>query len=211
MARHHSYTNYIKASDSLFSYKKTDLQSVNPKILPDYPDDIYDYQYLNRVLAIGPKIPDLEDWNRDLSNALKLLGPKYQANVILVFTTYSLETHSNEILTKWKGGNKNDIIVFLHTPNYPQIDAVKVVSLSYDDIFNVKLRDDLLALGKSSRQDVIEIVSKDVEANFKRRHMKDFEYLADDIPISPWIIFFSILFGIVSTGITTKIVLDGDY
>src|SRR5580698_7591447 len=56
----HDYENYIKASpDSMFRRQGLTGRYVEMKVLPEYPQDIYDYYRINRVLGVQMTLPDV--------------------------------------------------------------------------------------------------------------------------------------------------------
>jgi hypothetical protein len=191
VAHLHHFLNYIQgAQDSLFY---TDKQNPNylkyKKLIPKYPDKIYDYQYINRVLVIG-SIPSLsksliQQWNTQLADILRPLGPKKQVNIILIFTSIQDQELVHAIRTAWLGGKKNDVILVLSTPDYPKIGWAKVISWTDNEDFKVQLAD---ALSDQSIVDPIKtlnLVNDYVSKQFQRKQMKDFYYLKWESQPSP--------------------------
>jgi len=123
VAQSHAYQNYIKAApDSLFNAlsEKQALQRFVDQV-PAYPDKVYDYHYVDRVLTAGVAVPDLAAWRQDLANALRVLGPAKQANVVVLFSKESDPQYASAVNAKWLGGKKNDVVVVFGTPRYPEI------------------------------------------------------------------------------------------
>ncbi len=80
------YLNYIKAApESLLNYGRDKL--LYSDIIPQYPDNIYDYYRINRVVQIGVSSPYATKYNEKISEVLKVLGPQKQANLVFVFTS----------------------------------------------------------------------------------------------------------------------------
>lgn len=198
VARRHSFINYVKAApDSLFH--KTYFNKEALSLVPEYPDAVYGYYSLNRVLSIGVSIPDLTAWNLDVSNMLKTLGPVKQANVILVFVKDKDQSFVHAIEGKWIGGKKNDIIVVVGTSAFPKIDWVHVSSWTDSEIFKVKLRDDLVALQNVDRARFIDAITKNTLASFERKRMEDFEHLKYKSEPSTFILFLAVALSVITS------------
>lgn len=197
VAVEHSFTNYVKAvPDSLFHNVDTHKFE---KLIPTYPDDVFDFYRINRAFAMGVAVPDLADWNQDISLMLRKLGPQRQANVIVVFANTADQSYLYALEGKWIGGKKNDIIVVLGVTQYPKIDWVGVSSWTDKALFKVQLRDDIMALGNVDRAQIIQAIDKNTMATFKRKSMKDFEYLKHQIEPPTWVLILALVLGIVAS------------
>lgn len=203
VSRLHSYTNYIKAApDSLFR----DQGLIGPYVdkLPEYPDHVYDYYRLNRLVRVGVNVPDEKQWNEDLSSLNARVGAPKQANVVVVLTNES-ETFYYALRQHWLGGKKNDIVAVVGVKTSSaavQIAWVHSMSWAEDDIFNVKLRDDLLGLRTLDRVQVVSTIESDVVRYFRRKPMADFEYLEASITPTPGQLAFALLINLsISVGL----------
>lgn len=196
VAKRHKYTNFIKAApDSLI--RAWDIKKYG-NLIPPYPSDIYNVYNINRALAVDVAIPDIDQWNKAISNMLKILGPQRQANVVVVFTKLD-QSYLQAIEGKWLGGKKNDIVVVIGTSQYPQIDWVGVASWTPQELFKVQLRDSIVAVGVVDRDKIINQIQAHTLATFKRREMKDFEYLQYQIEPPTWALILAIISGIVTS------------
>jgi hypothetical protein len=201
VAQSHSFTNYVKAApDSLFNtaIEQKALMQFD-KLIPQYPGNIYDYHYINRVLTQGVAVPDVTEWNRDLAMRLRNLGPTKQVNAVILFTNQKDPQYATALRAAWLGGKKNDVIVVMGTPSYPAIDWVRVISWTDEELFKVQLRDDLLDLKTVDRTAVLNQVEQHIATQFKRKHMKDFEYLQSDIKPPTWALILLIMLSIGSS------------
>lgn len=197
-----SYSNYVKASpNSIFNLGKYKNGELN--LVPEYPIDIYDYYKINRVLAVSASIPNLPEWNNKLSEVNKVLGPKKQANVVVVFTSKPLD-FAYTIRDKWLGGKKNDILLVIGTKAYPKVDWVQSFSWTKHAMVDIKLRNDISDLGTLENVDyIMKIINDDVTAHYVRKPMKEFEYLKNAIEPSTTVIVWALIMGIlVSLGTT---------
>ena len=171
VSHRHRYENYLKADpDSLFKYEAGKLDS---KKFPSYPDKIYDYYYLDRV--ISDLTIDSKSWNRGLSEINADIGPAVQANVVLVITDKTTD-HAKALQRVWEGAKKNDIVVVLGSDG-SKIKWVEIIGLSYPD-FKVVLRN---AINDYKKLDLglLEIIKTTTLKNFKRRPISEFQYLKE--------------------------------
>lgn len=193
----HRFTNYVKAvPDSLFH--KNAVAGFS-SLVPTYPDRIYDYYRINRALSVGVVVPDLPQWNYEIAMLERKLGPLKQANVIVLFVNTPDRNYMEALEYKWLGGKKNDIVVVIGAPEYPKINWVGVLSWTDNQLFKVKLRDDVQALGVVDRVKILSAIDTDAIALFKRKEMKDFEYLSHQIEPPTWVLIIALILGIVTS------------
>lgn len=190
----HSYTNYVKASpDSIFHLKPMG----DPKTVPDYPE-LYDYHYVDRVITVGVKVPDLKVWNQAFSEMNSRIGPTRHGNVIMIMSDKS-PSYGDLVERTWIGGKKNDIVIVVGAKNYPQVDWVKVFSWSKHDIINVNLRNSI-KFSQLNVTSTVPMIEASVMRYYERRPMKDFEYLANNIQPSIWLIVVMLVVGASVSG-----------
>jgi len=193
-SKEHLHTNYIKGvPESVLNTAQNMTAAKFANMIPAYPHAVYDYYRLNRALTVGVPVPDLQDWSNDISNMLKQLGPQKQANVIVLFVNTSDPNYEYALRSAWLGGKKNDIVVIIGTTSYPKIDFVRVMSWTDKELFKVKLRDSLQDMENIDRPKIIETIRATTLAEFKRKSMKDFEYLDNEIEPPTWVIVLAIV------------------
>lgn len=193
----HSFTNYIKASpDSLFRNDGA-VEQYKTK-LPKYPQKIYDYHRLDRMVTVGLKIPNLKEWNTKLSEINSKLGPKVEANVITVIVKNLPREYFYALKQHWLGGKKNDVITVIGVDDNNKINWAEVMAWSKDAMFEVVLRDNLEA-GELEVNRIMNHIQKDALQYFKRKPMSEYEYLKSAITPSTtqWIV--SMLIGLISS------------
>ncbi|HEY4519607.1 MAG TPA: hypothetical protein VJH33_01030 [Candidatus Paceibacterota bacterium] len=192
------YVNYIKAvPESLFHFNSS-LKEQHEKLLVRYPR-VFDYHYANRVIPVGVTLPDIEAWNYELALMLRELGPKKQANIVLIVVKTPDQGYAHAIEAHWLGGKKNDVVVVLGVPEYPNIGWAYIMSWTDSQIFKVQLRDALLALGTVEKDAVLRTIHQHVATTFVRKPMADFAYLKDEIRPPTWVIVFAAMFGILGS------------
>lgn len=193
-AKKHLHTNYIKGvPDSIFNHAQSMVSS--PKLqslVPAYPKNVQDYYRLDRVISVGVPVPDLPQWNEGISSILKQLGPQKQANVIVLFVNTIDPQFEYALRSAWLGGKKNDIIVMIGSTEYPKIDWVRVMSWTDKEIFKVELRDAIQELENIDREKIIALILDITVKDFKRKSMKDFAYLENEIDPPEWVIWLAI-------------------
>lgn len=174
----HSYENYVKAApDSLFRY-----QGQSKYTIPVYPQNIYDYYKLDRVVLVnGAKIEDPHYWNADLAALNAGLGSKKQSNAILVFVKDLPRDYFYALQQAWVGGKKNDVVVVISVSEGSKTPSwVEVMAWAQDKTFQVVLRDDLMTK-TLDRWSVMPTIESAVTKYYKRQPMSDFEYLRSSI------------------------------
>lgn len=196
VSKTHHYVNYVKgAPDSLFHHINT---KKHKKLIPPYPERIYDIYKIDRVLDVGVGVPDIKTWNQDISHLLKKLGPQKQANVIIVFVNTNDQSYLHSLEGEWIGGNKNDIIVVVGSTSYPKIDWVGISSWTDSQLFKVQLRDDIMSFENIDRSKILSAIEHRTMTSFVRKNMEDFKYLEDQIEPPLWVIVLAAILGIGS-------------
>lgn len=198
----HGYTNYLKAApDSLFR-RTTDYKQYKGTI-PAYPQSIYDYWHLDRIVCDGVAVTDVRKWNDRLSEINSELGARKQCNVLVVIVRDRSPDWFYALEHDWIGGKKNDIITVVGADAKGSISWVNVMALTKNEMVKVKLRDDIQALGNIDSMDKVMTILRDgITAYYVRRPMEDFAYLRSCITpsVTEWII--SLIIGtIISIGL----------
>lgn len=180
VCKSHKYINYIKGSpDTLF--RNQGLVEKYIKVLPNYPDQIYDIYHLGRVVPVNVLLPDIADWQTDLSKVNATLGPEKQVNIVMVIVTGQPEEYFEALKQHWIGGKKNDAIIVINIKQDHIIEWVSVMAWTDHSIFQVKLRNAILDLKTLDRQMVIPTISEHVDKYYVRKPMADFQYLEASI------------------------------
>jgi hypothetical protein len=189
VSKNHWYTNYIKAvPETLFRPASDSLKQQFAGQIPAYPISIYDLYHVDRVIPVGVNMPNVHEWNVKLSEALKTLGPAKQANAVIVVTKSVDPNYFYALQDAWLNGKKNDIIIVIGAPEFPGKAAwVNIMALTDQDIFKIKLRDDILALDSLTADSVIGALTKNTNETFKRKRMRDFAYLDAEIDPPMWL------------------------
>jgi hypothetical protein len=175
----HTYTNWIKpASSSLLNKHVASEKDISK--LPKYPGQIYDYYKIDRIVLDGVPLPNVGEMNQYLSDRLKVVGPSKQANIIIVATNKPSQAYATELYSAWKGAEKNDIVVFVGISGN-EIRWARVEAWAKSSIFQVKLRDAILDIKTFDMKRIIDTSAQVTTQQYKRKPMKEFEYLKDDL------------------------------
>jgi hypothetical protein len=200
----HGYTNYIKASpDSLFRHQG--LVEKYQRGIPPYPDHLYDYFHIDKLVAQGLVVPDRAAWNAGLEKLNAEVGRQRQANVIVVLVRGQPQEFFYALEEAWIGGKKNDVILVIGVDDALKPQWATVMAWTTAEIFKVKLRDDVMTSGLTpegaiDRERVLALLRQDVTTLYKRKPMADFEYLESSITPTPtqWLVslLVSLIFAI---------------
>lgn len=197
VAREMPYVNYIQAAGSSLFHSDIAVAEKYADSIPAQPK-VYDYYNIDRVQAVGVAVPDLAAWNRDIADLQRTLGPKKQANVNIIFTSVLDPKYLAGVKAAWQGFEKNDIVIAVGLDG-DRIAWADADSWSRSDFVNVSLRDRIAGLGTLDRTKFMEIVSQEVNTNFDRRPMAEFEYLKDEIDPPTWAIVLALIFAFVGS------------
>jgi hypothetical protein len=186
----HSYDNYVKAApDTLFRHQG--LKQKYAASLPAYPQDVYDYYRINRLVTVGVNVPEgAAAWNTALSEANADLGAPRQANIIVVLVKDKPDDWYYALEESWIGGKKNDVILVVSVDDAMKPQWATVMCWTTNELFKVKLRDDVMNDAVLTRDAVVADLRTNVSQYFVRKPMKDFKYLAASIVPSKveWIV-----------------------
>jgi hypothetical protein len=189
VSRTHGYTNYVQAvPESLFRPSGESVKKQFAGLIPAYPSNVYDFYRLNRFLTPGYNLPEAPSWNAAISELLKERGPKKQVNAIVVVAKTADPNYTYALRDAWLSGKKNDVVLVIGSAEWPKIDFVDVISWTKNELFKVQLRDAVLALGTAQQGPVLEILGRQIDTNFERRHMSEFKYLEAEIDPPGWLL-----------------------
>lgn len=199
VSKTHHYINYFRGTDQTIQRVGGQFNPQLLNLIPPYPDNIYDIYKINRVLPVRFFIPDEKQWNNGIAMMLRDLGPAKQVNVVVVMIKTDDPNYEYALRQAWVGGKKNDVIIIFGVPEYPKIQWVSVIALAKNEMFKVKLRDDLLAIenleGKAGY--ALKVIESNIHDLYQRKPMADFEYLKDDIYPDTWVIVIAILLTLI--------------
>lgn len=204
-----SYVNYMKAAaHNIINPNKGVMERYKGKV-PAYPSGIHDYYKSHKVLFHGVSVKDHAAWQLKLGNILKTVGPKKQANIVVLLTSIQDPDYRYAVEEEWVGGKKNDIIVVIGVDagNIKWTDTITLAGNAGNELMTVKMRDSILD-HKTLDITVLDTISSTVLKHFDRKAMKDFEYLKEQIEPPAWVIYtcyiMSLLLGLGLTAYFIK-------
>lgn len=175
----HSYTNYIKGNPDSILRRQGYAEKYRGKI-PGYPR-VYDYYRDDTFLPLGVSVPDRKGVSDALSTLNGAFGAAKQVNIILVAVNIDDPFYAEALRESWLGGKKNDVVVIVGMPHFPEIGWASVISWSKSEDMKINIRDKLLALKNWDGKAVVGIIRQEVGNRFVRRRWKDFDYLKSTI------------------------------
>ena len=193
-----TYTNYVQAvPDSLFNTKMDD--QVYADKIPEYPR-VYGKYKINRVLNMGSTVPShmLTDLNNRLNDALRELGPKKEANVIVIVTDITDPSYRHVVENAWIGGKKNDVVVFLGTNGTEMVwsDVMTFAHNIGNERLHVTLRNALSIIVEFDSVVISDLIERVIDDRFDRISMEEFAYLEDEIQPANWVIIMAVILAI---------------
>lgn len=192
-AIHHTYTNYIKGNPDTI-IKRTGSAERFKGSLPAYPV-VYDWYRIRRIVPVGVAIPQLDDLNNKLGTINAMLGAKKKINIIVVVVNQPDQMYLEALREHWLGGKKNDLIVVIGTPNFPEIAWAGVLSWSKAEEMKVNIRNRLLDLKTFDGEAVLRAIYEESQAGFVHRHNSDFEYLQSTMTPPTWALWLLFILG----------------
>ncbi len=190
----HSFDNYVRAvPESVINAGP--MSEEEAAKYPSYPS-VYDLQYVNRAI----NMPDQKWWNDNLAEVLKTLGPAKQVNIVMV-RTQSGEQYASRMARAWLNGKQNDVIVIIGTDTTSNVVSwVKVIGWSELPLFNIQLADTIKSIGTLDRkQEIVDAIVNQINTNFVRTHMSEYDHLRDNISPPTWAIILAALLSIVTS------------
>lgn len=194
----HSYTNYIKGNPDTI-IKRTGVAQRFAGSIPKYPE-VYDWYRAQRIVPVGVNFPNLREANEALGQINAELGAMKKINIILVVTNQQDQMYLEAIREAWLGGKKNDVIVVIGAPNWPEISWAGVISWSKAEDMKVSIRNRLLDLKTIDQYQVLKIIYEECKSGFVHRHNSDFEYLESTMTPPTWALWFLFILGCAIAG-----------
>lgn len=189
----HSYTNYVKAAPASL-FRTQGLSEKYKNLIPKYPIEIYDYYHVNRVVTINGATVDVKTYNESLSQLNANIGAQKQVNVVLVFVKDLPPEFFYALQEAWINGKKNDFVSVIGITEDGTINWVENMAWTDNKLAEVVVKDELLKLKTIDSNKVMSVLEQNITSYYKRKNMKDFEYLTHMTqPTTGEWIFFIIL------------------
>jgi hypothetical protein len=174
----HSYYNYLFADEkSLFAPEnfETKYPEDYRKSIPSYPL-VYDYYRTDHVINLT-SVPST-GYNEYLSEVLSKYGKEKQLNITTVLYNDNDPQFVDATMTKWRGGKKNDVIMFFG------IDSTGTVTKFYSTSFADGMKNEMLhatlridALNEKMSIDLLQKQVYTTVQKFERLPNEEFKYM----------------------------------
>jgi hypothetical protein len=205
----HGYTNYIKAAPGTL-FRHQGLVEKFKNSIPTYPE-VFDYYRLNRLILVGGvQVADSGAWNDGLAKLNAEVGRPKQANVLVVLARNQPQEYFYALEEAWIGAKKNDIVLVIGVDDSLAPQWATVMCWTTQEIFKVKLRDDVMSLPTLNADNVVAALKKDVVESYVRKPMADFQYLEASITPTPLQWSLSLIIGLVISVILTIVSIRVD-
>jgi hypothetical protein len=139
------------------------------------------------------------------------LGAEKQVNIIVVVAATDEREYFNALESAWLGGKKNDFVLVVGAPDFPEIAWAKVMTWMKveGDGESAGLREDVAMaverMKKFNAKKIAKLLRTEVQAKFVRRPMSDFEYLTKEMEPPFWALIMLLCLGLAAS-VTLSIV-----
>lgn len=212
VAREHNYVNFVTASDSI--KKLNGLMKGHEALLRPHPTTFggpYGNTEIDRVVVAGA--PVRPGWvaavDHDLDRALVDLGPGKQCNIVIYIVGSTEQAFAHALEEHWRLGEKNDIVVVVGAPRFPEVDWAFVMAWTDVQEFKIELREKILHLGKGMEGEqrgighapsFVKAVTSQVrlpaaQGGYERKPMSDYDYLISEISLPWWASLLIVVIG----------------
>jgi len=197
------YVNYLKASEAI-RRKDGAVDKFRP-LLAEYPrmhSGSFGNMVLDRVIVAGfdhrveaDKIR-LREWQADLdgrlSRELGILGAEKGVNILVYLVDTPEQEFSKALGAHWSQGKKNDVIIVIGAPSFPESTWVEVMAWTHVEEFKTELARRIREMPTiTSAADLVAIITSQVSKNatdggYEGMEMEELQYLASDVKIAWW-------------------------
>jgi hypothetical protein len=205
----HRFTNYIKAApDTILRRQGAAAQFAD--LLPAYPR-VYDHYRVRRFLFVGvPAPPNLTALDDRLDRINAELGRAKQVNMTVVVVKTGDQQYLEALTEHWLGGKKNDVVLVIGAPKFPELAWAGVMSWSQSEEMKLAIRDQVMDLKQFDGEQILKILDQQVNSKFVRKPMKDFEYLMAQVDPPWWSLLLIFVLGTIVSVILTVYFLKND-
>lgn len=173
----HRFTNYIKAAPEDFF---PNWNSAPAYALPEYPE-VLGWR-ANRFLFVNIFNSEAENLNNALAELNADLGRPHQVNLIVVVAPEEDPAYFDALQAKWLGGKKNDVVLVIGAPRFPEITWVRVmawnIASGVEDAFKGEVQRRVEALPRFDGYAILDILRQEVKDKYVRRPFAEFAELS---------------------------------
>lgn len=198
----HSYTNKIRASNSIFNFEKIDKTEASEIGLINYPS-IYLYDapcVLSNDIPVHPYVDDL------FRKFNARYAPEYQMRLyILLFDADKGISVSEQQRIYWQGGNKNEFVVCIGLNSKEEVKWVRACSWADEQTKEVETAQWLMKHSKIE-WDTFHDWLKWHLIDWNRKEFKDFDYINVTLPL--WQNIAIIILSVIENAFALYIAVD---
>lgn len=195
-----AYMNYLFADEySLFAEKKfgESYDVEYQKSIPKYPS-VYDYYRASHVVNSTKHSSNVYD--EYISNMLKTMGKEKQVNIIAVLYNADDPLYTDALISKWRGGKKNDVIMMFGLDENGKVVSFRSTSFAQgmkNEMLHATLR--VNALMEDMSLDLVKKQVQTINDKFVRLPNEEFKYMKYKMePKKEVVIFCSVLLLVLS-------------
>lgn len=191
-ATKHTYENKVQASNSIFNYPNVDEEEISQYKLYNYPE-ITSWNKLPTIIGYKEYKQD-EELSKKFDWLNGILGKDKQVKVWVLL--YKDAPRQVGLLQEalWKGGNKNEFNIAISLDKNNNIQWCHVFSWTEVQILKVDTRTFVEGMEKLDLYKLVGFLYKNIDAKWKRKEFKDFDYLTVEPPFWCIIITFVVTF-----------------
>lgn len=196
-AAEHPYVNYVKGAQMSLHRRSVGNEKGFEALFAPYPctqSGSFGPIEFNHVIVRGAQVPDA--WQKALDAALDrslaYLGRERQVNVMVYVVGTDKPSFRAALDAKWANGKKNDVMVLVGAPAFPEVAWADAMAWTETDLFHVSLRDRVAEMKSVDDPDALAAAIVDQVAlpagkgGYDRKPMEDYEYLASEIALPLW-------------------------
>lgn len=188
VAMENSYIDYLKGIESSLLYRKnhrvdSDLQ----RLVPNYPN-VYDYYRSKPVIfrGVGADKSTQNQYNLAMRNLLKEIGGTKQVNVVVVIANTDRAEFGEYLRNEWRNGRKNDQVVVIGAPNFPEVAWSYSFGWSKNQEVNPAIDYDISEIDTLTPEKLSDVIKTNVVKEFKRRPMEEFKSYMWETKVEFW-------------------------
>lgn len=178
-AAEHNYINYLFADEhSLFSEKQI-TEVYDPEYLERIPTYPSISNYYKTYHVINKTNYDVSGLNEYLIEELKTMGERKQVNIQVLVYPYLDVNFVDATLAAWRGGKKNDVIMFFGIDGdgtVKKFDSTSFAKGMNNEDLHSQMRMD--SLNEKLSLDLLKVQVHNIDTKFQRLSNQEFEYLS---------------------------------
>ncbi len=196
-AQEHPYVNYVKGAQMSLHRRGVGNEKGFEALFAPYPgtqSGSFGPIEFNHVIVRGAQVPDA--WSKAvdaaLDRSLAYLGKERQVNVMVYVVGTDKPSFRAALDARWANGKKNDVMVLVGAPAFPEVAWADAMAWTVTDLFHVSLRDRVSEMKSIDDPDALvaaivdQVAQPAGKGGYDRKPMEAYEYLASEIELPLW-------------------------